>query len=104
MSSRPPSVLAKAETDRADTQGASWSTAVAGWASMEAVRQGAPDRRATKTWRVTSGNPRPEHAAMDGETVAMGEEFSNGAQYPGDQTLTPDESCNCQCQVEILVY
>lgn len=102
--STPRGVFEKAETDRADTQGASWSTAVAGWASMEAVRQGAPDRRATKTWRVTSGNPRPEHARMDGETVAMGEEFSNGAQYPGDQTLTPDESCNCQCQVEILVY
>lgn len=100
----PRGVFEKAETDRADTQGASWSTAVAGWASMEAVRQGAPDRRATKTWRVTSGNPRPEHAAMDGETVAMGEEFSNGAQYPGDQTLTPDESCNCQCQVEIVIY
>lgn len=102
--STPRGVFDKAETDRADVQGASWSTAVAAWGSMEAVRQGAPDRRATKTWVVTSSNPRPEHAAMAGETVPMGEEFSNGAQYPGDQTLTPDESCNCQCQVEIAVY
>lgn len=102
--STPRGVFELAETDRADTQGASWSTAVAGWGAMEAVRQGAPGRRATKTWRVTSGNPRPEHAAMDGETVPMGEEFSNGAQYPGDQTLTPDQSCGCQCQVDITVY
>ena len=102
--STPRGVFELAETDRADTQGASWSTAVAGWGAMEAVRQGAPGRRATKTWVVTSGNPRPEHAAMDGETVPMGKEFSNGAQYPGDQTLTPDQSCGCQCQVDITVY
>lgn len=100
----PRGVFERAETDRADTQGASWATAVAGWASMEGIRQGAPGRRATKTWVVTSGNPRPEHAAMNGETVPMGEEFSNGAQYPGDQTLTPDESCGCMCQVEITLY
>ena len=57
-----------------------------------------------KTWVVTSGNPRAEHAAMDGETVPMGEPFSNGAMYPGDQVLTPDESCGCQCQVEITIW
>lgn len=100
----PRGVFEKAETDRADMQGTSFATAILGFAVMEAARQGAPGRRKTKTWIVTSGNPRPEHAAMDGETVPMDEEFSNGAQYPGDQTLTPDESCGCQCVTQVTIY
>ena len=56
-----------------------------------------------KTWIVTSSNPRAEHAEMNGETVPYDEEFSNGAKFPGDQMLTPEESCNCQCQVEIYL-
>ena len=100
----PRGVFEKAETDRADMQGTSFATAILGWSVMEAARQGAPERRKTKTWLVTSGNPRPEHAAMNGETVPMDEEFSNGAQYPGDQTLTPDESCGCQCVTQVTIY
>lgn len=100
----PRGVFDKAETDRADMQGTSFATAILGFAVMEAARQGAPGRRKTKTWVVTSGNPRPEHAAMNGETVPMDEEFSNGAMYPGDQTLTPDESCGCQCVTQVTIY
>ena len=96
-------VFEKAETDRADTSGRSFATALAGFAILEAVQQRANGRQAMKTWIVTSGNPRAEHAAMDGETVPYDEEFSNGANFPGDQSLTPEESCNCQCQVEILI-
>ena len=96
-------VFEKAETDRADTSGRSFATALAGFAILEAVQQRASGKQAMKTWVVTSGNPRAEHAAMDGETVPYDEEFSNGANFPGDQTLTPEESCNCQCQVEILI-
>jgi HK97 family phage portal protein len=96
-------VFEKAETQRADTAAKSFATAVAGFAILEAARQRAGDRRVTKTWIVTSDNPRAEHAAMDGETVAYDDEFSNGARFPGDQTLTPEESCNCKCQVEILI-
>ncbi len=99
----PSGVFAKAEDSRADKAGLSFATAVAGWAVLEAVRQQAPNEGAMKTWIVTSGNPRPEHAALDGETVPYGETFSNGAEWPGDQTLTPEESCNCQCEVEITI-
>lgn len=99
----PKGVFDKAEESRADRSGVSFATAVAGWAVLEAVRQQAPSRGAMKTWIVTSGNPRPEHAALDGETVAYDDEFSNGAQWPGDQVLTPEESCNCQCEVEITI-
>ena len=96
-------VFDKAENDRADTSGRSFATALAGFAVLEAVSQRAGNRGAMKTWIVTSSNPRAEHAAMNGETVPYDEEFSNGAKFPGDQMLTPEESCNCQCQVEIYL-
>lgn len=96
-------VFEKAEEQRADVSGRSFATALAGFAILEAVHQRAGNSGAMKTWIVTSSNPRAEHAAMDGETVAYDDEFSNGAKFPGDQVLTPEESCNCQCQVEILI-
>lgn len=96
-------VFQKAEETRADTSGRSFATALAGFAVLEAVRQRGNGRQAMKTWIVTSGNPRAEHAAMNGETVPYDDEFSNGAMFPGDQVLTPEESCNCQCQVEIFI-
>jgi len=96
-------VYEKAEGQRSETAGRSFATAVAGFAIVEACEQRAQGREVVKTWVVTSANPRPEHAAMDGETVPYADEFSNGAKFPGDQVLTPEESCNCQCQVEIYV-
>ena len=54
----------------------------------------------TKTWLVSSGNPRASHAAMDGETVAIGETFSNGGLWPGDPGLGADEVAGCSCLVD----
>lgn len=53
----------------------------------------------SKTWRVTSRNPRPSHARLDGETVALEDRFSNGMRWPADQAagLGPEESANCAC-------
>lgn len=96
-------VFEKAEGSRAETSGRSFATAVAGFANLEACRQRGGGRKIMKTWIVTSGNPRAEHAMLNGETVPYDELFSNGANFPGDQVLTPEESCNCQCQVEILI-
>jgi len=96
-------VFEKAEETRADTSGRSFATALAGFAILEAINQRGNGRQAMKTWIVTSNNPRAEHAAMDGETVPFDELFSNGAKYPGDQSLTPEQSCNCACQVEIYI-
>ena len=102
--STPKGVFEKAEESRSSRAGLSFATAVSGWATLEAARQRVPsDRKRQKTWVVTSANPRAEHAAMNGETVAIDEEFSNGAMWPGDQVLTPEESCNCQCEVEITI-
>jgi hypothetical protein len=97
-------VFDAAEDSRATTGGTAFATAVAGWAALESIRQVAPRRGATKTWDVTSGNPRPSHAAMDGETVPYGKPFSNGAMWPGDtDALSAEEVANCQCAVTIEI-
>jgi HK97 family phage portal protein len=78
------------------------ATAVAGFASIEAVEQVRGTRTATKTWIVTSGNPRPSHALMAGETVPLDDVFSNGAKWPGDSSaLDVDEVAGCSCDVQI---
>ncbi len=51
----------------------------------------------SKTWQVNSSNPRPEHSAMAGETVGLGELFSNGMRWPGDPAGGADNNSNCQC-------
>ena len=100
----PQDVYDVAEDSRATTGGTAFATAVAGWAALESIRQCAPRRGATKTWDVTSGNPRPTHAAMNGETVPYGEPFSNGAMWPGDtDALDASEVANCQCAVTIEI-
>ena len=47
-------------------------------------------RSFTKTWSgVLDDKERDEHVAMEGETVAVGESFSNGLDYPSEP--------NCRC-------
>lgn len=96
-------VFDKAVEVRAETSGVSFATAITGFATLEACQQNAGNRAITKQWVVTSDNPRPSHAMMDGETVPYDEEFSNGARYPGEHNLDPEETCNCQCQMDILI-
>jgi HK97 family phage portal protein len=55
-----------------------------------------------KRWRVNSSNPRPTHAAINGETVGIRETFSNGLRWPGDARGSADETAGCQCSVEFL--
>lgn len=54
----------------------------------------------TKTWIVTSGNPRSSHAALNGETVPRSQPFSNGAMFPGDPALDVEDRANCACLVD----
>lgn len=53
---------------------------------------------ATKTW-VTGTNPRPDHAAMAGQTVPLGAAFSNGMDGPGDSGGGADEVAGCNCDL-----
>lgn len=94
-------VFEVAETSRADEAGLTAVTTFSAFATAEAARQ-VSGGQATKTWITTSGNPRSSHAAMDGETVGIDENFSNGAAWPGDaMNLDVDDIAGCQCDLTI---
>lgn len=88
-----------AESSRADGIAVSAVTLISAFASSEAATQVAGDT-ATKTW-ITGANARPEHDAVDGETVALSETFSNGLMWPGDSAGGAEEVANCNCELEI---
>lgn len=87
-----------ADTARAAVVAGAVLTFAAAWGSEEAARQRAP--RASKTWRTRSGNPRSSHARMNGETVLVGERFSNSMRWPGDSS-DMDETAGCKCVITI---
>jgi HK97 family phage portal protein len=88
-------VFALAVTARAATIATTRATTVGQWSRREGASQAGAG---SKTWVVNSANSR--HAALEGETVPLGEPFSNGAQYPGDPTLGVDETAGCLCSLD----
>ena len=85
--------------------GGTLALASAAFGTRESVQQAQKngfDREVYKRW-VTGPNARPSHAMMDGEEVPIDDNFSNGAYWPGDDNLDADESCGCNCSVEIIV-
>lgn len=89
-------VFEAAATVRAAQIATSRVTTASVFGSQEAARQGG---LRTKTWQVNSMNPRPEHAMMNGETVPIGDLFSNGMKWPGDPVGGAENNANCQCSV-----
>lgn len=98
----PERVFDAAEGDRATAAAVTLTTTLAGFATVEAATQ-AGGESASKTWRTTSGNSRSAHAAMNGETVPVGDKFSNGAMFPGDAVLGADGVAGCECDVEVSI-
>ena len=78
----------------------------AGWAATREAPQQAEahgiEKTVEKVW-VTGTNPRPEHEAMNGETVLIDEPFSNGCFWPGDENGDPDTTCGCNCSTEVVI-
>jgi len=69
----------------------------AGFARMEGYAQTGVEEH---QWSSShDGFVRDSHAGMDedGETVRVGQPFSNGCTYPGDPAGGPSESINCRC-------
>lgn len=60
-------------------------------------------KKLKKTWVSGPDRPgrRPEHQAMDGETVGVNEKFSNGLRFPRDPNGPADETINCGCGWEV---
>ena len=96
----PESVFSEAADTRSTVGAVSLVTTFSAFAATEAAKQTIGDT-ARKTWIVTSGNPRSEHAAMNGETVGVNDTFSNGASWPGDPVLGAEGVANCLCGVEV---
>jgi hypothetical protein len=89
-----------APSGRATQIATTLAASMSGFGTVEAGRHHGGDN-VTKTW-VTGDNPRPEHAALDGETVGIDDEFSDGSRWPGDSG-DPDSDSNCNCDVTISV-
>lgn len=69
----------------------------------QAQYQGKMERtKVYKTW-ITGPNPRPEHAAMNGEKVLLDDKFSNGADWTHDDILGPNGTCGCNCRIEVTI-
>lgn len=77
---------------------AAWIGSAAGLGATDAARKAGAN---TKTWRTTSGDPRPTHAALDGQTVGIDEAFGNGLRWPGDHMGSADETAGCRCDMEV---
>lgn len=90
-----------AKTSRAETLGLSLATTLIAFARTEAAKhsQDADGRQRMKTWVVTNQNSR--HPQMDGESVPVGDVFSNGARWPGDAVLGADGAAGCRCLLDL---
>ena len=102
----PAHVFEVRENKDATTFGRSLAIGVAGWAATheapaQAEQQGF-HKTIEKRW-ITGTNPRPEHAAMNDETVPIDDAFSNGCFWPGDENGDPDTTCGCNCSTEVII-
>ena len=93
-------VFALARTVRAPQLATTQTSAVSGFGTVEAVK--GQSSQAVKTWHAGS-NPRSAHARLDGETVPLDVVFSNGARWPGDSQLPPDERAGCNCRMTVAL-
>jgi HK97 family phage portal protein len=103
--STPAGVFDEAESSRAVQAGITLATTLTTFAITEMGKQSGRSG-ITKTWLVTSSNPRPSHAAMNGETVSIDETYSNGMEWPGDIAGAGgdvDEIANCTCTSELTI-
>lgn len=90
----------------ADLLGHALAIAAIGWAGLHEAPQQARQQGIRKTIKkvwVTGANARDTHAALNGVEVDVDEPFPNGALWPGDDDLSPDESCGCNCATEIVI-
>lgn len=102
----PSNVFDVRQSKDALTFGRMLALTAAGWAATHEAPKQARDNGITRTvekmW-VTGDNPRPEHAAMNGETVPINQTFSNGCEWPGDEGGDPDTTCGCNCSTEVII-
>ena len=71
----------------------------------QAIRDGLiSEDELEREWSASGDNRvRESHVAIDGETVAWGEAYSNGLMFPGDPSGAAEEVINCRCYEIIRV-
>lgn len=94
----PASVFDEAKGSRTAEIATSLMTTAASFGATESAKQ---TGGGTKTWITGGANPRPSHAEMSGETVALEDNFSNGMKWPGDPEGGAEEVAHCECELEI---
>ncbi len=88
-------LFGKMTTARSKVLAASRVAQVGNFATTEAASQ---TGLRSKTWTVTSKNPRPSHARLNGQTVGLNEKFSIGGRWPHDHEIGDvDEIAGCTC-------
>jgi len=71
-------------------------TQSAGFAQHESAKQGGVMKK--HIWLSSRDDRvRDAHAAIDGESRALDEPYSNGLMYPGDSSGDPAETIQCRC-------
>ena len=101
----PADVMEKREGFDAEVYGKALATCISGWGMIEACNQAKQQgysKTIQKEW-VTGANARSSHSMMNGEVVGIDDRFSNGARWPGDDNLSPDESCGCNCSTSVII-
>jgi hypothetical protein len=90
-----------AKGSEADQLAATRATGLVNFARTEAAihSQDADGRPRTKTWVVTSKQSRHPH--MNGETVPIQDDFSNGLPWPGAAGASNDETAGCKCLLSL---
>lgn len=102
----PAHVMEVRSGEHADLLGHALALAAIGWAGTHEAPQQAEQQGVRKTIKkvwVTGANARDTHAALNGVEVKIDDPFPNGAFWPGDDDLSPDESCGCNCVTEIVI-
>jgi len=89
------SVMTEAKTSRTELIARTETVSTVNYGNIETMAAGGVKKH---TWLTAiDGRERPSHAAINGETVKIGEPFSNGLLYPGDPGGDASEVCNCRC-------
>ena len=91
-----------AKTSRTEQLALGRATLLIAFSRTEAAKQSqaADGRERTKTWVVTSRESR--HPEMNGETVPVSDNFSNGLMWPGDgHGGTAAQVAGCKCLLKL---
>lgn len=91
-------LLGQMRTTMRDRMAGEMVTTSVNFAGYDAAQAAGAD---FKQWKTTSGAPRPEHRALNGQIRNLGQNFSNGLAYPRGAGRA-SQTANCRCAMVIV--